>query len=64
MSRIGRGLARAARRMVLAYSLACAREDVRRQGLHVPSGIWRCAHCGLVGWDLDAFVVHSRAHGA
>ena len=62
MSLICRTLARGWHRVALAYRLAGAREDCRRQRLRVPSGIWFCAHCRLVLWDLDAFVVHGRAH--
>lgn len=61
---LSRALVRAARRAVLAYHLACARQDVDREGLRVPTGVWWCEHCGLVTWDLGAFVVHSRVHTA
>jgi hypothetical protein len=62
VSWICRILARTRRRVTLAYHLACARQDMRHQGLRAPSGIWFCEHCRLVLWDLDTFVVHGRAH--
>lgn len=62
MSWIRRILARTRSRVALAHYLACARKDMRRQALRVPSGIWLCEHCQLVLWDLDTFVVHGRAH--
>jgi ribosomal protein L37AE/L43A len=62
MPLICRTLARAWHRVMLAYCLACAREEGHRRGLRVSSGIWFCAGCERVVWDLDTFVVHSRAH--
>jgi hypothetical protein len=53
---------RAWHRVALLYQLACARDDRRRQHLPVPSGIWFCAHCQRVLWDLDTFVGHNREH--
>jgi hypothetical protein len=59
---IRRTLARGWHRIALAYRLACVRQDIRCLGLRVPSGVWSRKHCHLVLWDLDTFVVHSRAH--
>lgn len=63
MSRIARKLARAGHRVVLAYWVACARQDVLGQGLRVPAGVWRCVDCGRLEWDRDAFMLHRRVHG-
>jgi hypothetical protein len=62
MSRISSRCARVRHRVVLAYQLICAREDARRQGLFLPQGAWRCEHCGLVAWDQQTSVAHSRTH--
>lgn len=62
MRLISRMLGRAWHRVRLAYWLACARDERRRRKLRVPSGIWFCADCGRVLWDLDTFVGHGRVH--
>ncbi len=60
MSRIRRKLAR----VVLAYRLICARQDAHHHGIRVPTGAWSCERCGVVVWELDAFVRHGRLHAA
>jgi ribosomal protein L37AE/L43A len=45
-----------------SYHLVCARDQIRGQHLRVPSGIWFCAACGRVMWDLDSFVAHTQSH--
>lgn len=62
--RVARMLAQVSHRVVLAYQVACARQDVRNQGLRVPAGLWCCTDCGQVGWDRDAYIVHGRLHEA
>jgi len=62
--RIGPMLARLRRRAVLAYYVACAREDAHRNGFRVPLGAWFCEHCRLVMWERHTFVLHVRAHAA
>ena len=40
---------RAAWRMVVRrYQVWCAREDVVRNGLETPAGVWVCDRCGAV----------------
>ncbi len=60
MSRIG--LLR--RRMMLAYALTCAREQMHNLQLRVPTGVWFCERCQLFLWDLETFTVHDRLHVA
>lgn len=62
MSRICHRLARVRNHVVCAYKLARAHHDIRKQRLRVPTGVWCCDRCGLVMWDIDAYVVHGRAH--
>ncbi len=50
----------ALQRLARAYHLMCAREDLRRNGLVVPAGIWLCQHCPQVSFDL----VRLRQHVA
>jgi hypothetical protein len=38
-------------RLLRAYHLRCAREDLRRWGLVVPAGVWLCDHCHR--WSFD-----------
>jgi len=44
-------VSRAARGLLRAYRVACAREDMRRHGLRTPLGVWFCARCRLVMFD-------------
>jgi hypothetical protein len=49
-------------RLRCAYDTACARQDARLLGIHVPDGIWFCAPCRLAfldGWDIAR---HRFAH--
>jgi hypothetical protein len=64
VSRISKIFARLRHRVGRAYALARAREHMRRHQLLVPSGVWFCAHCSLVLWNRDTFVVHGRLHAA
>jgi hypothetical protein len=64
MSLIPRTVARAGRRVRLAFYLACARQDMREQQLQVPSGVWFCEQCRVIGRDPETFVVHNQAHAA
>lgn len=47
-------------RISRAYHLWCARDDVRRQGLVVPAGVWVCEHCPRMTFDA----VRLRQHVA
>ena len=50
-------------RIARAYHLLCAREDRRRAGLAVPSGVWVCARCPQVSLDAVVLRQHMTAHG-
>jgi hypothetical protein len=46
------------RRVVRAYQLACARDDVAGHGLTVPSGVWVCGRCQRALLELVALREH------
>jgi hypothetical protein len=45
-------------RVTRAYHLWCARDDVRRQGVVVPAGVWACAYCPRVTFDAVRLSQH------
>jgi hypothetical protein len=48
-------------RLVRAYHLICAREDLRRSGLVVPAGVWLCDHCPR--WSFDPVLLRQHVAG-
>ena len=46
------------RRISRAYHLWCARDDLRRQGIVVPAGVWVCAHCPRMTFDAVRLSQH------
>jgi hypothetical protein len=53
-----RTLHRFARSIVLRYRLACARDDNRRHGVRVPTGLWVCGRCDHVSFDAMSLARH------
>jgi ribosomal protein L37AE/L43A len=45
-------------RLARGYHLLCAREDVRRNGLTVPVGVWLCEHCQRWSFDQALLLNH------
>jgi hypothetical protein len=64
MSRLSVRLASGWNRLLRAYHLAMAREDMQLQHLQVPVGLWSCDHCRLVLWDQAAYDAHKPLHTA
>jgi hypothetical protein len=52
------------RRLVRAYQVACARDDVAGHGLIVPSGVWVCERCQHALLELAALREHFRTEHA
>lgn len=52
------------RRMARVYRQACARDDVTKRGLIVPSGVWVCERCEQALLELSALRAHLRAEHA
>ena len=52
------------RRVRLGYQTACARQDARVLGLHVPDGVWFCPPCRLAFLDAWDIARHRFAHSA
>lgn len=48
------------RRLVHAYHLACAREDMARHRLVTPSGLWVCERCLAPLFEAAALREHLR----
>jgi hypothetical protein len=50
-------------RLVRAYELRCAREDLHVRNLVVPAGVWACHACSHVSLSLTSFKSHlAEAH--
>jgi hypothetical protein len=56
-------LARAWRRLRIAYQLTCAREDAARLGFSVPDGVWFCAPCRVAVLDRPEMLLHDYCTG-
>lgn len=53
-------LRRLARKVARAYHLQCAREDLRKWRVVIPSGVWRCDHCSHVAFDITRLRAHMK----
>jgi hypothetical protein len=52
------------RRIVRAYQVACARDDVAGHGLTVPTGVWVCGRCQRALLEFAALREHFRTEHA
>ena len=55
---------RLSRRIRVAYAALLAREDARRYGVTIPSGLWICARCGGCFWNEGDLAAHLRLHAS
>jgi len=52
------------RRLIRAYHLACARDDMARQRLATPTGLWVCERCMAPLLEMTALREHLRTQHA
>lgn len=64
MSRLTGSVARAWRKSVRAYHVACAREELRVRSLQPPVGVWVCEKCRFAVFDRRSVQQHAHAHAS
>ncbi len=48
------------RKVFRAYYFQCAREDLQKWRVVIPSGVWLCEHCTHVAFDVGRLRAHVK----